>query len=151
MKTLFLGAILLLLPNLLDACAGGSGSGKCVDCVSLCLLNPSACTAIYAAMHAEGKKCCNDREKFEDEVDENFLEIEAFIICEEDGDDGLTWKEVSECIESHQRDLAKLHGFHIPSKQDFDHYDVAPVDGKLFFDEWKSVHDLESENRAKIN
>ena len=31
----------------------------------------------------------------------DFLEIEAFVICEEDGDDGLTWKEVSDCIVSH--------------------------------------------------
>ena len=37
----------------------------------------------------------------EDEDDMDFLEIEAFVICEEDGDDGLTWKEVSDCIVSH--------------------------------------------------
>ena len=39
--------------------------------------------------------------EFEDEEDITFLEKEAFVICEEDGDDGLTWKEVSDCIVSH--------------------------------------------------
>merc|ERR1719483_1035333 len=101
-----------------------------------------------------GKICGNSgkrrmvRGAIKDEPEMDFLEIEAFIICEEDGDDGLTWKEVSDCIESHQRDLAKLEGLHIPSKQDFDRYDIAPVDGILLFDEWKSVHDLEL---AKMN
>merc|ERR1719162_1087011 len=77
---------------------------------------------------------------------DQFIEIEAFVICEEDNEDGLTWKEVSDCIESHENDLSKLHtqiGFHIPTKKDFDRYDVAPVDGILFFDEWNSVHDFE--------
>ena len=31
----------------------------------------------------------------------DFLETEAFVICDEDNDDGLTWKEVSDCIVSH--------------------------------------------------
>ena len=36
------------------------------------------------------------------EVEEayQFIEIEAFVICEEDNEDGLTWKEVSDCIVS---------------------------------------------------
>merc|ERR1712166_1548396 len=120
MKTLFLGAIILLLTmDLLDACAPPGKRCK---------------TALT---------CKRMLRSIEDEDAMDFLEIEAFVICEEDGDDGLTWKEVSDCIESHKKDLAKLHGLQIPTKKDFDRYDVAPVDGILHFDEWKSVHDLE--------
>ncbi len=32
---------------------------------------------------------------------DQFIEIEAFVICEEDNENGLTWKEVSDCIVSH--------------------------------------------------
>ena len=39
-------------------------------------------------------------------------------------------------------------GLHIPNKEDFDRYDIAPADGVLYFDEWKSVHDSKS---AKLN
>ena len=32
---------------------------------------------------------------------DQFIEIDAFAICEEDNENGLTWKEVSDCIVSH--------------------------------------------------
>ena len=31
---------------------------------------------------------------------DQFLAMEAFVICEEDNENGLTWKEVSDCIVS---------------------------------------------------
>ena len=41
--------------------------------------------------------------------------------------------------ESHKTYLSKIHGFHIPTKKDFDRFDVDPVDGIICFDEWQSV------------
>ena len=32
---------------------------------------------------------------------DQLLEIKASVICEEDNENGLTWKEVSDCIVSH--------------------------------------------------
>ena len=40
----------------------------------------------------KNKQCMDDFE---------FFEILAFFICDQDGDQGLTWPEVSECIVSH--------------------------------------------------
>ena len=51
-----------------------------------------------------------------------FIEIEAFVICEEDNDDGLTWKEVSNCIVSHFIYLGAaiyLKNKHTPQFQEF--------------------------------
>ena len=40
----------------------------------------------------------------------------------------------------HQHDLSKLHGFHVPTKEDFDHFDVDK-DGIIMFGEWKSLEE----------
>ena len=42
-----------------------------------------------------------DSKEVEDLEDpDQFLAMEAFVICEEDNENGLTWKEVSDCIVS---------------------------------------------------
>ena len=42
---------------------------------------------------------------------DQFLAMEAFVICEEDNENGLTWKEVSDCIVSQVNPPVDLYWF----------------------------------------
>ena len=91
MKTLLLGAMILFLPNLLDAC--GSSSEE----------NPSEGGQgghIFFRPGFSGR-ILESEERLSKDVE--FIDIEAFTICDEDDDHGLSWKEVSDCIVSHGR------------------------------------------------
>ena len=68
------------------------------------------------------------------------LEKQAFTVCEEDGQLGLTWDEVEHCLEKYQQFLNEVV---IPSKDDFVYFDENS-DGVLFFDEWLSVLNKET-------
>merc|ERR1719483_1894654 len=142
MKTVILGAILILVPNLLDACMRNQGC-KAKDPVNLAISmggrapwnqfmggrNLNLGEERKKNKGKKNKQCMDDTE---------FFEILAFFVCDQDGDQGLTWPEVSECFESHQDDLTKLSG--IPNanttKEYFDCYDL--VDGKLTLGIWAS-------------
>ena len=103
MKTAILGAILILVPNLLDACMRKQG---CKDPVNLAIAiggrapwnqfmggrNLNLGEERKKNKGKKNKQCMDDFE---------FFEILAFFICDQDGDQGLTWPEVSECIVSH--------------------------------------------------
>ena len=91
MKTLLLGAIVLLLPNLLDACGGGSSSEENSSEGVITIFRPGF-----------GGRILESEERLSKDVE--FIEIEAFTICDEDDDHGLSWKEVSDCIVSHVND-----------------------------------------------
>ena len=110
MKTAILGAILILVPNLLDACMRKQGC-KAKDPVNLSIslgglvpwnqytkkypgrkLNLNLGEERKKNKGKKNKQCMDDFE---------FFEILAFFICDQDGDQGLTWPEVSECIVSH--------------------------------------------------
>ena len=86
MKTLLLGAIVLLLPNLLDAC--GSSSEE----------NSSEGGHVIFFRPGFSGRILESEERLSEDVE--FIEIEAFTICDEDDDHGLSWKEVSDCIVS---------------------------------------------------
>ena len=92
MKTLLLGAIVLLLPNLLDACGGGSSSEENSSEGVLTIFRPGF-----------GGRILESEERLSKDVE--FIEIEAFTICDEDDDHGLSWKEVSDCIVSSHVDF----------------------------------------------
>merc|ERR1719430_172184 len=59
------------------------------------------------------------------------IEKGAFVVCETDGDDGLTWAEVAECEEKY----ANIDIPH-PTRGDFDNFDLN-YDGTLMFEEWE--------------
>ena len=98
MKTLLLGAIVLLLPNLLDACGGGSSSEENSSDGVLTIFRPGF-----------GGRILESEERLSKDVE--FIEIEAFTICDEDDDHGLSWKEVSDCIVSHVNPPVDLYWF----------------------------------------
>ena len=111
MKTALLGAILLLVPNLLNACINkpkNCGEGPIALGISLGGLSPWN-QFMYGGRRPrrsvrnlgdERKK--NKGKKYNKKCMDSFefVEILAFSICDEDGDNGLTWKEVSDCIVS---------------------------------------------------
>merc|ERR1711936_1366669 len=74
----------------------------------------------------------NDEERT-DFKDIEFLEKKSFDVCDIDEDGGLSWDEVEICEENY-KDFLKID--HLPTKEDFDHFD-ADSNGVLFFDEWE--------------
>merc|ERR1719430_1167328 len=57
------------------------------------------------------------------------IEKAAFVVCETDGDNGLTWGEVAACEEKYAN-----FGVPHPTRTDFDNFDLNG-DGTLMFDE----------------
>ena len=98
----------------------------------------------------------------QDEIME--LEKESCIVCDTDGDKGLSWEEVDNCEVLKNGDLeysfswlsfqylfqimkAKYGLFldmesldHLPNKEDFDTFDTDK-DGILFFEEWENANE----------
>merc|ERR1711976_615884 len=61
-----------------------------------------------------------------------YLEWMSFDVCDENGDGGLTWQEVEDCINAYG---AFINVDKLPSKEDFEHFDTNG-DGTLYYDEW---------------
>ena len=104
MRTLIFGATLLLVPNLLEACLGGAGTGRCWNNVGLSLgkTPPWNLWTRNDTFNPWNNRPLNPGNEREEKMDDfEFLEILAFALCEEDDDIGLTWKEVSNCIVSY--------------------------------------------------
>ena len=110
MKSALLGAILILVPNLLDACMRDTHCGEAPATLGISLGGlPPWNRPLYPGRKNrnlnlnlgeerkknKGKKSKNCMDDFE------FVEILAFYICDQNDDQGLTWKEVSDCIVSH--------------------------------------------------
>merc|ERR1712045_624035 len=60
----------------------------------------------------------------------------AFLLCESDGEDGLTWPEVEDCEERFGYLLTEM-GQAVPTEEDFNTVDLNS-DGILKFDEWSA-------------
>merc|ERR1712130_313980 len=60
----------------------------------------------------------------------------AFMLCESDGEDGLTWPEVKDCEERFAY-LLKEMGQDVPNEEDFSSVDLNS-DGILKFEEWSA-------------
>merc|ERR1712083_424444 len=58
----------------------------------------------------------------------------AFMLCEADGEEGLTWTEVEDCEERFAYLLTEM-GQDVPTEADFNSVDLN-LDGILEFDEW---------------
>merc|ERR1711953_152721 len=58
----------------------------------------------------------------------------AFMLCEADGEEGLTWTEVEDCEERFAYLLTEM-GQDVPTEEDFNSVDLN-LDGILEFDEW---------------
>lgn len=185
MKTLILGAILLLVPDLLNACSSSeeecSSGATCPkpgmypacnyrcpwDCDTCCSYTGSIVSHFFVYETCEGKrrieKKLNTDETYKEmdveeednkgieETEDNDNDVEyikkqefyhwtkAFDVCDVDEPKGLSWKELSDCIKVHLKHLSKINGFHIPTKEDFDSYDIDPVDAIVTLEEWISV------------
>merc|ERR1712018_299558 len=61
-----------------------------------------------------------------------YLEWMFFDVCDKDGDGGLTWQEVEDCIDAYG---AFINVDKLPSKEDFESFDTNG-DGTLYYDEW---------------
>ena len=59
----------------------------------------------------------------------------AFSFCNQDGEPGLTWKEVETCEKEFAMVLA-AQNIDVPTEEDFNSADLNS-DGKLFFQEWE--------------
>merc|ERR1711862_377629 len=60
------------------------------------------------------------------------IEKEAFKLCDSNEDTGLTWEEVTSCVEIYG---SLLEPELLPTEEEFEMYDVDK-DGILFYDEW---------------
>ena len=86
-------------------------------------------------------------------LDIAYIEWMSFDVCDENGDGGLTWQEVEDCIVSiyvfviyDKIEMLRFIQFQnaygafvnvdkLPSKEDFEHFDTNG-DGTLYYDEW---------------
>merc|ERR1711890_44185 len=71
----------------------------------------------------------------EDEPDVEELEMEAFDVCQNDEEEGLTWDEVKACEEMYGPMLID-QGITLPTEEDF-HASDLNKDGILLFQEWE--------------
>merc|ERR1712012_450237 len=58
----------------------------------------------------------------------------AFVLCESDGEEGLTWAEVKDCEDRFAYLLTEM-GQAVPTEEDFNKADLDS-DGTLKFEEW---------------
>ena len=83
------------------------------------------------------------------------MEKEAFVACEDDGEDGLTWNEVMQCevrlgVNMERRIKLYLQAKYVnasvplPTMADFQEFDVNS-DGILLFEEWQEKTDCEDD------
>merc|ERR1711936_366818 len=119
MKTVILGVIVLF-----SLFSTGKGCfGRCT--VSTGRLVETTVTSI---MHQQ------------DDIKE--LEKESFIVCDTDGDEGLSWDEVEKCEDKYKLFLDVDSFDHLPNKEEFESFDTNE-DGVLFYKEWEDAIDEE--------
>jgi len=137
---------LFLLPSISDAClCNGITAATCATapCTIQCgLCRDKCCQLPFGREEKESEEnrwilpCLSGRKEQESlrELDPviDAIEKESFKVCDMNDDNGLTWEEVSACIDAFGHFFQDLD---FPSQEDFQQFD-SDEDGVLFYEEW---------------
>merc|ERR1711976_98138 len=153
MKILYILAIALVCISVSDACINPCNGITAATCTSPCytcgLCSEHCCQNIIGRNSLERLiiPCLSGRQDDQGEINTEsvdagivMLEKTAFEVCDSDLDGALSWTEVEECEVKwihHYDKFGHLVALkHLPTKEDFDHFD-ADQDGLLFYSEWE--------------
>merc|ERR1712083_70042 len=144
MKGLFVIAI-LLLPYLTNACiCNGITEATCTSpCYKCGLCNKKCCGNLFGRKEVEidekdrfiylcGRNLVESRNSTDLDPAIEAIEKESFNVCDMNGDNGLNWGEVSDCITTFG---AFFQNLEFPREEDFHLFDVNN-DGVLYYEEW---------------